>query len=688
MKNPQPTLTLDRLWHGGDYNPEQWLDTPEVWDEDLRLMKLAHVNEATVGVFSWATLEPEEGRFAFEWLDAVMDRLARNGIDVVLATPSGARPAWLAQRYPEVLRVSPDRQRELFGERHNHCPTSPVYRRLCQRINRALAERYGRHPALKLWHVSNEYGGECHCDFCQNAFRAWLQRRYGTLERLNQAWWTRFWSHTYTSWDQIESPSPRGMRSLHGLNLDWKRFVTEQTLAFMQDEIAPLRELTPQVPITTNFMGTYPGLNYWRFADTLDVISWDNYPRWHAQGSDVDLASSVAFLHDLARSFKHQPFLMMESTPSTTNWMTVSKLKRPGMHRLSSLQAVAHGSDSVQYFQWRKSRGGPEKFHGAVVDHAGHERTRVFADVAEVGEVLEKLRPVAGSQILSSVAILYDWENRWAIDDAMGPRRDGRDYQPTCEAHHRALWRLGVMTDVINMDQDFSRYRLLVAPMLYMVREGVAERLEAYVRDGGTVVLTYWSGVADATDLCFIGGAPGPLKRLLGLWVEEIDAITEDDANVWVMEPDNSLNLHGTYGVRQLCERIHPETADVLARYGADFYAGEPAMTVNRWGAGAAYYLAARTDQRFLNNFYAALARELHLPSAVPFPLPEGVSATVRVRGAQQWTFLMNFSAEPREVHLGDAARHEVVSDRWLGGAVTVPPYGVLVLEAESPSHP
>ncbi len=686
MTNPRRPWSLPYFWHGGDYNPEQWIETPEIWEEDLRLMHLAGINEVSLGIFAWAMLEPEEGRFEFSWLDRVMDRMAEHQIDVVLATPTGARPAWLAQHYPEVLRVGADGRRNGFGERHNHCYTSPEYRRLSQRMNQTLAERYSTHPALKLWHLSNEYGGECYCDLCQAAFRVWLEHRYRTLDRLNHAWWSRFWSHTYSAWDQIEAPSPRGMGSLHGLNLDWKRFVTEQTVDFMRAEIAALRAYAPSVPVTTNLMGTYPGLNYWRFAPDLDVIALDSYPRWHASGSDVDLAAEVAFIHDLNRSLKHgQPFLLMESTPSVTNWQAVSKLKRPGLHRLASLQAVAHGSDSVQYFQWRKSRGGPEKFHGAVVDHAGHENTRVFQDVASVGQALQQLQAAVGSRIVADVAVIYDWENRWAIDGAFGPRVERRDYQPTVEAHYRPFWNQGIGVDVIDMDQDLSPYRLVIAPMLYMVRAGVAERLESFVQAGGTLVLTYWSGVADDSDLCFLGGAPGPLRALAGIWSEEIDALTDEDVNAIVLDAKNSLGLTGAYECRVFCERIHAETATVLARYGSDFYAHEPALTVNAYGQGQVYYMAARTEQRFLDDFYAALIGQLGLTSGLATEPPKGVSVQVRTHRDRAWVFVMNFSEHPQTVAIGPTPLTDVLTQRQVSGDLPLDAYGVAVLER--PNH-
>ena len=348
--------------HGGDYNPEQWLDCPEILEKDVELMKKAHCNAMSIGIFSWSFLEPEEGVYNFEYLDEIIKRLGDNGIKIVLATPSGARPRWMAEKYPEVLRVGADKRRMMYGTRHNHCFTSPIYREKTANINRRLAERYGKNPNVIMWHISNEYGGECYCEKCISAFREWLKKKYDNdLNKLNKQWWTGFWSHTVTDWNQIEPPSPIGedRTILPGLTLDWYRFITYQTTDFMRAEIAAVREAAPHIPVTTNFMGSYqPFLDYHYMKDYVDVISWDSYPDWHSDRGNVNEAAYIAFNHDLHRSLKHKPFMLMESTPSLTSWKPVCNLKKPGMHKLASIQAIAHGSDTVQYFQWRKGRGG------------------------------------------------------------------------------------------------------------------------------------------------------------------------------------------------------------------------------------------------------------------------------------------------------------------------------------------
>ncbi|AWB45512.1 beta-galactosidase [Paenibacillus sp. CAA11] len=682
-KYPPINPRVPHMLHGADYNPEQWQRYPEILAEDIRLMKLAKCNVMSVGIFSWVSLEPKEGEFTFEWLDHVLDSFAQNGIYALMATPSGARPAWMSAKYPEVLRVNERRVRNLHGFRHNHCYTSPVYREKIRLMNTKLAERYAHHPAVIGWHISNEYGGDCHCDYCQAAFRAWLQQEYETLEELNHAWWTGFWSHTYTDWEQIESPAPHGETQVHGMNLDWRRFVTHQTADFMKHEIAPLKEKKPDLPVTTNFMEFFEGLNYWKFADFLDVVSWDSYPTWHDQGQDDrKQAGKIAMMHDIVRSLKGgQPWMLMESTPSLTNWQPVSKLKRPGMHLLSSLQAVAHGSDTVQYFQWRKSRGSSEKWHGAVVDHTGHEHTRVFADVTEVGESLMKLNEVVGTTVPAEAAIIFDWENRWAVNDSQGPRNMGIKYEETVQSHYFALWQQGVPIDVIDMEQDFAPYKLLIAPMLYMVRPGVGERIQAFVENGGTFVATYWSGLVDEHDLAFLGGFPGPLRRTLGIWAEEIDGLHDHDRNEIRPIEGNVLGLKQSYEAAELCELIHLEGAEALAVYGCDFYKDRPALTVHHLGQGKAYYIASRNSEAFQQDFYQQLVAQTGVRKALAAVLPEGVHAALRTDGTRDYIFVMNFIDKQQQMRLDESRYTELLSGEKVYRELYLKPYEVKVLK-------
>ena len=662
---------FDHIIHGGDYNPDQWISTPEIWDEDMRLMKLAHVNSATISIFSWSLIEPEEGVYNFGWLDTMMDKLHANGIDVILATPSGARPAWLAQKYPEVLRVEENGIRNEYGVRHNHCLTSPIYRQKVREINRIIAERYKNHPALKMWHISNEYCGECHCELCQEAFRDWLKDYYhNDIEELNEKWWNGFWSHRVNDWSQINSPKFRGENHVSAMKLCWNRFVSDSHISFYENEIAPLREITPDVPITTNFMNMYGGIDYQKFASHLDLISWDNYPAWD-KGENPEIALNTAFVHDAFRSMKGgQPFFMMESTPSLVNWHDINKLPKPGMQELSSIQSIAHGADSVQYFQWRKSKGGHEKYHGAVVDHCGHENTRVFRDVARLGTVLEKLDCVVGGYSNAKVAIVYDWENSWAIKHYCGFNNLKRDYVGECVKWYKPFYDKGITVDVIPMDGDFSQYDLIIAPYLYMLKDGTAERIEKYVSDGGNFVAGYLFGFVDSNDMCFLGGWPANnLKQVFGVWCEETDSLPEGMKNVATYGGKD-------YDVVHICDIIHANTAQVLATYGKDFYAGMPALTVNSFGKGKAYYAAFRNDDSFTADFCNNLISQLSIAPDTEIVTPENV--TVRKRG--DTVFVMNFTDDVAEIEL-DREYRNVVNGETVSGKVTLGVCGYLVLE-------
>ena len=671
-----------RLLHGGDYNPDQWLDYPEILKKDLELMKEAKINTVSLGIFAWSALEPREGEFHFEWLDQIMDDVAAMGGNVILATPSGARPAWLSEKYPEVLRTNANRQKMLHGGRHNHCFSSPVYREKVALINRKLAQRYGQHPAVIMWHISNEYGGDCHCEYCQANFRKWLQARYGTLTALNEAWWGPFWSHSFSDWSQVESPSPLGESAVHGLNLDWKRFVTDQTIDFFEHEIKDIRHITPDIPVTTNFMADtmdlipFQSLNYERFAKHVDILSWDCYPAWHNDWeTTADLASKVGFIDDFYRSLKDQPFLLMESTPSGVNWHPVNKTKRPGMHLLSSMQHIAHGSDSNLYFQIRKSRGSSEKFHGAVIDHDNSSDNRVFQDVKEVGTLMEKIQGVKGGRKKAKVAILYDWENNWALDDAQGYAQGTKRYPQTLQEHYRYFWNQDIPVDVVTPRYDLSGYDLVVAPMLYLLRETDMTALKEYVAAGGTLVSTYITGVVNEADLTYLNGWPQALQELFGIRVKETDVYYPKDHN-------RIQTATGDYAVKDYAALLEVQEAEVLARYQEGFYQNEAAVTSHSFGQGTAYFIAPRTEQAFLDEFYGARVEDLHLANPLVVAGNPEVSIQSRKQAGRNYHFVMNFSETVQEVTLAQEL-HDLLTDETVPNAVQLQPYQVRVLVAE-----
>ncbi len=654
--------------HGADYNPDQWLAYPEILSQDPEMMLQAHCNCMSVGIFSWAMLEPREGEYHFEEFDRIVENLTSKGIKIILATPSAARPRWLAEKYPEVRRVNKAGVRELYNTRHNYCYTSPVYRRKTAAIDRQLALRYGKNPNVILWHISNELGGECHCPLCQEAFRRWLKKKYNnSLDELNHAWWSSFWSHTVTDWEQIHSPMENGEpdQIMTGLYLDWRNFVTYQTTDFMKFEIETIRETGSQIPVTTNMMWTPQNINYHDLAEYVDVVSWDAYPSWH-EPDQIRCAIDTAFNHNYFRSLKHKPFLLMESTPSNTNWQAISKLKRPGMHRLASLQAVAHGSDSVQYFQWRKGRGGSEKFHGAVIDHNGKASGRVFEDVKQVGISLEKLGTVCGTKTDAKVAILYDHKNSWAISNASGFINEDKQYVKTCLLHYKSFWKRGVDVDVIETGEELDGYSLVVMPMLYSLDQAQIDRIEQYVARGGTVVATYATGYVNETDLCYLGGFPGNrLKDVFGLTADEIDSLYLTDKNTVLWDGK-------AYDAVDYCELITPITAEPLGYYEADFYKGMPALLKNRYHSGTAYYLGCRDTGEMTDKLYDILLKELEIKT---YALPEGV--TVSSRG--QYLFVQNFNDHPVAVTLTGAYRN-VETGEWYDDVVSLAPLGVAVV--------
>lgn len=666
------------LLHGGDYNPDQWLDRPDVLKEDIRLMKQAHVNCVSLGIFAWAKLEPEEGKFCLDWMGEIIDRLYENGIYTILATPTGAMPHWMTEKYEEVRLVLKNGVRELPGERHNFCTTSPVMRTKMKTINQKLSERFGRHPGVILWHISNEYGGNrgagaCHCPLCQEAFREWLKEKYQTLDRLNHAWWTAFWSHTYTDWNQIHSPVENGENRTHGLTLDWQRFVSRQMQDFCAEEIEAVRSASDR-PVTTNMMDFFRPYDYFRFAPQLDIISWDSYPEWHSEADESRVAMETAACHTLMRSLKKAPFLLMESTPSIVNWKEVNTQKRPGMHMLSSLQAVACGSNSVQYFQWRKSRGAAEKFHGAVVDHKNGGNTRVFRDVAALGGRLEQISDsVLPTCNRPKAAILFDWENWWALEDIQGPRRE-MGYKETVLQHFKAFWELGMEVDFISEDDAMEGYTLVTAPLAYLYKNGYADRVKAYVEKGGVYVTTYFSGVADETDLCFLGSHP--LEEVLGIRPEEMDAAPGHMPNTFTY--DGKKWKAGC--LREISTLTgEAKQAEVIAAYEEDYCAGRPALTRKNHGKGQAYYIACETEGDFLRTFYEKLSRSLGIEGEFTGLLPHGVAVSRRDGEENLW-FLQNFNRAQTPVKLPFAAK-SVPEGELLEEGVVLAPYECLILK-------
>lgn len=670
---------LPKIWYGGDYNPEQW--GPDVWKEDERMFKLAGIDVATVNVFSWAMIQPSEETYDFAQLDETIDRLYKSGVYVCLATSTGAHPAWMARKYPDVLRVDVQGRKRRFGGRHNSCPNSPTYRKYAARLAGKLAERYKDHPGLLIWHVSNEYGGYCYCDNCAAAFRVWLRERYKTLDELNRVWNTRFWGHTFYDWEEIVVPNELseewgGNRTnFQGISLDYRRFQSDSLLECYKLEYDEIKKHTPNVPVTTNLMGFYPELDYFKWAKSMDIVSWDNYPSLDTP------VSFTAMAHDLMRGLKSgAPFMLMEQTPSQQNWQPYNSLKRPGVMRLWSYQAVARGADTVMFFQLRRSIGACEKYHGAVIEHVGHEHTRVFREVAELGRELDQLGDtLLDARTEAKIGIVYDWENRWAIELSSGPSV-ALNYVNEVHKYYDTLFQMHVESDMVSVEEDFSKYEILIAPVMYMVKPGFAKKVEEFVTGGGTFVTTFFSGIVNENDLVTLGGYPGELRSVLGIWAEEIDALLPGHTNQIVMKEAWGA-LSGQYDCGLLCDLIHAEGAEVLAEYGSDFYQGMPVVTVNSFGKGRAYYVASSPDAAFLQGFLKNLCEEKGIQPLLD--APEGVEVARRVKDGKAFLFLLNHNEGPAEVEIGSEAYKDLLAQTEVSGMVQVPGRGVVILEGK-----
>lgn len=662
----------DRIYYGGDYNPDQWDD--RTIDEDMRLFNKAGINLLTLPVFSWSKLEPDEGVYDFGWLDRIIDKIWEHGIHVCLATPTTAQPAWLSTRYPEVLPVDIAGRKRTHGMRVFFCVNSLKYRERAAAIAEEMAKRYAHHPALAMWHVSNEYGTYCYCPTCQAKFRVWLRKRYKTVEELNLRWHTTFWGRIVTSFEEVTLPTELNddYRFNPAIQLDYMRFVTDSTAECFENEYNVLKKYNPEIPIQTNMSGYIKKLDQFAMTKKLDIVGWDNYP-W-----PDDPPYFVAMKHDIMRGLKGgQSFILTEQSPNQQNWQPYNLLKRPGEVRRLSYQAMAHGADTCLFFQMRQSIGGQEKFHGAIISHSGREDTRVFRESTQLGQELSAIGDAfLEGRTPARAAMLLDWNNWWALELASGPSKD-MDYLKTFSLYYETLYRQNIAVDILPYDAQVDGYDLVVAPMLYMTKEGVAERLDAFVTNGGTLVTTVMSGLADENDRCVFGSYPGKLKGLLGIWVEETDALRPYESNRMLL--DGSLKLsQQEYGCGFLCDIIHPEGgAQVLASYEEDFYAGVPCVTCNTYGSGKAYYIGTQPEQDFLDELMEKICRDCGL--SAPYAAGEKIELTLRVSPRAEVVFAINHGKEASWVELGDEKLTDLRNGQTLTGRVEIAAGDVIV---------
>ena len=653
-----------RLAFGGDYNPEQW--PAEVHDEDVALMRESGVNLVTLAVFSWALLEPSEGHYEFGWLDEVVTKLHAGGISIDMATATASPPPWLARRYPETLPVTEDGRTMWPGGRQAFCPSSPVYRERSLELCRRMGERYGGHDAVVLWHVGNELGNHnawCYCDVSAAAFRRWLERRYGDVDRLNDAWGTNFWSQRYATFDEVLPPRLAPNFANPTQQLDFRRFSSDELLDNFVAERDVLRELSPAVPVTTNFMvmGHVREMDYWRWASEVDVVSNDHYLNAHDPEGYVELAFSADWTRGLAGG---QPWMLMEHSTSAVNWQHRNIAKRPGEMLRNSLQHVARGADAVLFFQWRASRAGAEKYHSGMVPHAGTD-TRLWREVVELGDVLQRIREVAGAGARNDVAMVVDWQAWWGAELDSHPTQD-LVYLDQAHTLYRALWERGVGVDFVRPDGDLTGYRVVLVPTLYTVTDAAAESVRRAAEEGATVLVTYFSGIVDEHDHVRLGGYPGAFRELLGVFVEEFAPLRTEE----------KVRLDDGTTADLWTEHLHLRGAEAVASYLDGPLPGTPAVTRHGYGRGAAWYAACRLDD---DGVSALVDRLLAESGVVPVvPTRGGVEVARRTAAdGRSWLFVVNHTAEPASVAVDG---HDLVTDRPTDGALEVPAGGVAVV--------
>lgn len=665
------------LLFGGDYNPEQWPE--ETWEEDMRRLKAANINSLTINVFSWALLQPTEYTYDFSWLDRLITLAKRYEMKLVLATATAALPAWLVRKYPDVSRTNSDGVEALHGKRANACPNSPHYQHFAIELVERLAKRYANESAVICWHVGNEFTGQCYCPRCIAAFRSWLQKHYQTLDAVNQAWNSAFWGHTYHQWEEIQPPThrsdviqaPGDKPVLEGAALDYRRFQSESICNNYKQERDCIRKYDVDTPITTNLMGTQKDLDYFQWAKSLDIVSWDSYP------TTTTPPSQTAMEHDLMRGLKHAPFMLMEQAVSQQNWQDYCKLKRPHEMRMLSYQAIAHGARTIQYFQMKQSRGGIEKYHSAVISHvdAGNSTpTRSYREVQALGKELESLpEELFTSQQSSSIAILFDWPSYWAMEYATGPRLDS-DYVDQVRTYYKAFYDAGLNVEMISRDDDLTPYRIVITPVLNCMSEALATRITEFVAKGGTLLATYLSGISDEHAQIYLGGYPGALRKVLGMYSEEFEALKP--AEHTTLRFSNGTTAQSGY----LCDVIHLNTATAVASFDDSerFYDGSPAITRNQYQNGNAFYVGTQPDADGLRLLLKQVldAAGMNLPAHT-----QNVEISTRKSSSHRYTFVINTANEATTASL-PVSGYDLLSQKSISDTLQLAPFGVAIIES------
>ena len=665
------------FYFGIDYYPEQW--PTERWPEDASLMAEAGVNLVRMAEFAWSFLEPSPGRFDFGWLDRALDVLKTHGIKAVLGTPTASPPPWLMAMLPDAYRVLESGQRQTYGNRREYCPSHPGYRERGRMVTQAMAEHYAGHPSIVAWQIDNELGGRCYCPRCQTAFQTWLQEKHGGLDALNSAWGTAFWSHVYTEWSQIPVPLETGGVPNPGLDLDYRRFMSDTYVIFQQEQVDILRRICPYHLITHNLMGFhYDEIDYFDLAQPLDVVTWDNYLRtsW-SRDSHADAAAS-ALGHDTMRGLKGQNFWVMEQQSGCGGWQEVGVTPRPGEMRLWTYQAIAHGADAIVYFRWRTARFGTEQFWHGVIEHHGQPRRR-YRELQQTGKELAQMgHNLLGAESRPQVAMILSYDSRFAFQGQ--PNHSDFQYPELFRSYYAALYRRNVGVDIVPPAADLDQYSLVFAPALYVLGDRAADNLRRYVENGGTLVVTARSGVKNEASATVNAPLPGLLADVCGVEVEEYEAVHPDVHVPLAWEETASAAGLPDVHASLWCEILLPTTAQIVARYESEFYRGRAAITLNRFGQGQAAYVGTIGD----DGFHKVIVDWLIETTLVSPTLttPDGVEAVERWKEGQRLLFLLNHTDQACEVVLPQPMS-DMLSVQSVTGQVALTPKGIMILKGE-----
>jgi beta-galactosidase len=649
---------------GAAYYPEHWPE--DRWPEDIRLMREAGMTVARMAEFAWSTLEPAEGEFDFDWLDHAISAFAGADIVSVLGTPTAVPPAWLVQQHPDMMPVDESGRRVQFGNRCHYCVNSPEFHAATRRIIGAMAERFGDNPHIIGWQLDNEYNRICYCGRCRALFQRYLAETFGSLDALNHHWSTSYWSQTYSTWEQI--PIPIGFHN-PGLMLAFRQFVTESYRRFQRLQLDILRpHLRPDVWITHNFMNWFDGFDHYVITGDLDWASWD----WYVGAGHPDYLTSGA-AHDLVRGFKRRNFWLMETQPGSVNWSPVNNALNKGEARTMAWHAVAHGADAVLYWQWCSALGGQEQYHGTLVDQSGQPRL-FYEEARQLGRDFATASPLlAGSKIISRVALLNSYDSRWSVQW----QRHHRDFDYVAHFNHyyRPLAAQNVSVDIISADAPLlRRYRLVIAPTLLILNENRVKQLSDFVERGGHLVLTIRCGMKDEYNALLPSRQPGLLADIAGVEVEEYYALQEE------------VPVIGNWftGITQLwAERLKVLDEDrtiAAARYGESngWLDGQIAITVHPYGRGLVYFVGVYLDDAAQQAF---LDRVVQMSGVRPvMETPTGIEARKLVNAEGTAVFvIINHTRAEQLVQLPWPA-YEHLSEQSVQGKLKFGPYEVAVL--------